>query len=275
MLPAIRQRFEERGGEVRITCRAGDERSMARRSAASGVDTIVALGGDGTWSNVARGILDANVDCRMALLAGGTGNDLAQNVGAPADNVQATLALAFGDSAKRIDVGYVNDTPFVNSCGVGFDVAVVAALGASGSALGKSAYLFTAARLLWRQPAVRATLNGRGAMKDYLVIVIGNGARFGGGMLLAPQASNDDGILDLIAVNDVPALARVRTLLAASAGRHLGLPGVEHLTGTTFELGFESPPRFEADGEIFQADTATLKIRCEARLLKIAVPASA
>jgi YegS/Rv2252/BmrU family lipid kinase len=245
---------------------------MARRSAASGVSTIVALGGDGTWSNVARGILDAKSDARLALLAGGTGNDLAKNVGVPADNVHATLDLAFAEPAKRIDVGYVNDTPFVNSCGVGFDVAVVQALGATGSTLGKSAYLFTAARLLWRQPAIRAAYDGRATMSEYLVIVIGNGARFGGGMLLAPQAVNDDGMLDLVAVRDMPALARVRTLLAASAGRHLGMPGVDHLTSTSFELRFDSAPNFEADGEIFGAERETLKIRCERQKLRIAAP---
>ncbi|MEW5917012.1 MAG: hypothetical protein AB1762_11425, partial [Gemmatimonadota bacterium] len=203
--------------------------------------------------------------------AGGTGNDLAENLGVPAGNVRATLELASAQSERRIDVGYVNDTAFVNSCGAGFDVAVVQALGNSGSSLGRSAYLLTAARKLWRCPAIRSSLDASGPMLDYLVIVVGNGARFGGGMLLAPRATNDDGVLDLIAVRDMPALARVRTLLAASRGRHLGMQGVEHRAGASFELRFETPPLFEADGEIFQSATDTLRIRCERRRLRIAV----
>jgi diacylglycerol kinase (ATP) len=215
---------------------------------------------------VARGILDAGTDTRLALLAGGTGNDLAKNVGAPADDVPATLDLAFDGPDRLIDVGYVNDTPFVNSCGVGFDVAVIQALPRGGSPLGKSAYLLTAARKLWRYRGI--SVDG----KTYLVIVIGSGAQFGGGMLLAPGAQNDDGLLDFVAVRDMGSLARVRTLLAASRGWHIGLPGVETKRAASFELRFEQPPLFEVDGELVQADRPTLVVRCEKQRLRVCAP---
>jgi diacylglycerol kinase (ATP) len=230
------------------------------------VQTIIALGGDGTWSNVARGILDAGTDTRLALLAGGTGNDLARNVGAPANDVNATLDLAFDGPDRRIDVGYVNGTAFVNACGVGFDVAVIQSLPPGGSSLGTSAYLLTAARKLWGYRAVSI-----GAQR-YLVIVIGNGARFGGGMLLAPGATIDDGLLDYVAVHDQGPFARVRTLLAASRGKHLGLPGVDHSRAASFELHFETPPLFEVDGELVQADRPTLTVSCEKQRLRVCAP---
>jgi len=199
----------------------------------------------------------------LALLAGGTGNDLARNVGAPADDIEATLDLAFAGPDRRIDVGYVNDTPFLNSCGVGFDVAVVQALPRGGSSLGAGAYVLTAARKLWRYQGIAS--DGQ----RYLVIVIGNGARFGGGMLLAPGAVNDDGLLDLVAVRDVGPLARMRTLLAAKYGKHIGLPGVEHRRAESFELPFDAPPLFEADGELVQSESSSLRIRCERQRLRI------
>ncbi len=240
--------------------------------ALSGATTIVALGGDGTWSNVARGILDAGSDSRLALLAGGTGNDLARNVGVPAHDIDATLALAFGDSDRRIDVGYANDTAFVNSFGVGFDVAVIEALARGGPSLGRSAYFTTAARMLWRYRAMPATLDGLSAPRRYLVAVIGNGARFGGGMLLAPGAMIDDGVLDLIAVRDKPPLRRLWTLLAAARGKHLGMAGVEHRTAAAFTLRFETPPLFEVDGELVQSESSSISIRCETRCLRICAP---
>ncbi len=251
---------------MQTSCRIGDERTLARRAAEAGVETIIALGGDGTWSNVARGILDAGTDTRLALLAGGTGNDLAHNVGAPAHDVRATLDFAFDGPDRRIDVGYVNDTPFVNSCGVGFDVAVVQSMPRGGSSLGRSAYMLTAARKLWRYRAI--SIDGQ----LYLVIVIGSGARFGGGMLLAPGAEIDDGLLDLVAVADVGMFARLLTLLAASRGKHVGLPGVECRRAASFELGFDAPPVFEVDGELVQADRPTLMVRCEKQRLRVCVP---
>ncbi|MGQ0643071.1 MAG: diacylglycerol/lipid kinase family protein [Gemmatimonadaceae bacterium] len=220
ILPTVQARLARYGArDIQRSCRIGDERTLARRAAEAGAATIIALGGDGTWSHVARGILDAGTDTRLALLAGGTGNDLARNVGAPAGDVDTTLQLAVDGADRRIDVGYVNDTAFVNSCGVGFDVAVIQALPPGGSSLGRSAYLLTAARKLWRYRAISI------GKQPYLVIVIGNGARFGGGMLLAPGATIDDGLLDFVAVRDVGPFARARTLLLASSGKHLGLPG--------------------------------------------------
>lgn len=240
--------------------------------ALAGATTIVALGGDGTWSNVARGILDAGSDTRLALLAGGTGNDLARNVGVPAQDIDSTLALAFGDSDRRIDVGYANDTAFVNSFGVGFDVAVIEALAHGGRSLGRTAYLTTAARMLWRYRAAASSF-AASPPRPYLVTVIGNGARFGGGMLLAPGATIDDGVLDLIAVHDAPPLQRLWTLLAAARGKHLGMAGVDHHTSAAFTLRFESAPVFEVDGELVQSESSTLNIRCEPRRLRVCASA--
>lgn len=208
------------------------------------------------------------------MLAGGTGNDLARNVGVPAHDIDATLALAFGETDRRIDVGYANDTPFVNSFGVGFDVAVIEALarGGAGRSLGRSAYLTTAARMIWRYQAKPANLDGLSAPRRYLVTVIGNGARFGGGMLLAPGATIDDGALDLIALRDAAPLRRLWTLLAAARGKHLGMTGVEHRTAAAFTLRFETPPLFEVDGELVQSDSSTISIRCEKQRLRICAP---
>ncbi|MGH7713170.1 MAG: diacylglycerol/lipid kinase family protein, partial [Gemmatimonadaceae bacterium] len=150
--------------------------------------------------------------------------------------------------------------------GVGFDVAVVQSLPRGGSSLGRSAYLFIAARKFWRYRAISIDA------QPYLVIVIGNGARFGGGMLLAPSASINDGLLDFVAVRDMGPFARVRTLLTAARGKHLGLPGVEHSRAASFELRFETPPLFEADGELVQADRPDLMVRCEKQRLRVCAP---
>jgi YegS/Rv2252/BmrU family lipid kinase len=270
LLPLVQQRLEAKGGRAgHNSCRVGDERTLARKAARAGVTTIVALGGDGTWSNVARGILDAGTDTRLALLAGGTGNDLARNVGVPAHDIDATLALAFGDSDRRIDVGYANDTAFVNSFGVGFDVAVIEALARGGGSLGRSAYLSTAARMLWRYRATVSSFDADSTPRSYLVTVIGNGARFGGGMRLAPGATIDDGVLDLVAVRDAAPLRRLLTLLAAARGKHLGMTGVEHRTAAAFTLQFETPPRFEVDGELVHSESTTINVRCEKQRLRI------
>lgn len=258
--------------DISLTRAAGEERALAREAAAAGVTTIIALGGDGTWSNVARGILDARCDTRLALLAGGTGNDLAHNVAAPAHDIEATLSVAFDGPDRRIDVGYANDTAFVNCCGVGFDVAVIEALMRGGVSLGRHAYLVAAARLLWRYRAISAAISPSVSITRYLIVVIANGERSGSGLRLAPGATIDDGILDLVAVREAPALRRLQTLVAAARGRHLGLAGVEHRSAAAFDLRFETAPVFEVDGELVQADRSTISVRCERSRLRVCVP---
>src|SRR5262245_19566821 len=87
MLPAIREAFAGVGVTgIEVTSAAGEEHALAERALADGATTLVAVGGDGTWSNVANAILDAgasSADCRLALLASGTGNDFAKTLGAP------------------------------------------------------------------------------------------------------------------------------------------------------------------------------------------------
>jgi diacylglycerol kinase (ATP) len=217
---------------------------------------------------VARGLLDAGRDTRLALLAGGTGNDLARNLGVPAADIDATLDLVWSRAERRIDVGYVNDVAFINSCGVGFDTAVLEAMARRQGARSHGAYLATALRLLWRYRPNAIAIDDAGA-EAYLVAVIGNGARFGGGMHIAPGAVPDDGLLDLVAVRDMPPLARLRTLLRAARGEHLQLPGVVHRRARAFELVFAAPPLFQLDGDLMRSETARLTVRCERARLSV------
>lgn len=182
--------------------------------------------------------------------------------------MDATLDLVWSDATRRIDVGYVNDIPFINSCGTGFDVAVLEAMARRRGATTHGAYLTTALRLLWRYRPDAMAIDDAPA-ESYLVAVIGNGARFGGGMHLAPGAEPDDGLLDLVAVRDLAPWSRLHTLLRASRGQHLELPGVVHRRAATFDLTLTAPPLVQIDGELMRCDAARLRIRCERARLRV------
>jgi len=91
----VRRAFAAVGvSDIRLTRSAGDETLLARRAVDDGVGTIVAVGGDGTWGNVANAIMASGARVRLALGAAGTGNDFAKTVGAPATDFDATARLA-------------------------------------------------------------------------------------------------------------------------------------------------------------------------------------
>ena len=108
-----------------LTQGPGDEARLATEAIARGFRRIVAVGGDGTWSNVANAILKTGEPASLGLVPGGTGCDLAKTLGIPARDVAACCRIVLAGATKKIDVGRVEDRHFLNIAGFGYDVAVL------------------------------------------------------------------------------------------------------------------------------------------------------
>src|SRR5688500_12164467 len=131
-LPQVRDALAAVGiRDVRLTNAPGHERELAAQAAAEGIETIVALGGDGTWGNVARGILDAGHDARLVPIAAGTGNDFPHALRLPAHDAVAMAQIAGGTSSIRVDVGWAGDIAFLNVAGLGLETAVLQSMRAT------------------------------------------------------------------------------------------------------------------------------------------------
>lgn len=277
-LGAIRDLLQARGvHDIRLSDSPGHERLLAREAAASGIETIIALGGDGTWSNVARGILDAGGDSRLALIAGGTGNDLAFAAGLDAGNAAAMIDGALGSATRRIDVGRVGDVHFMNVAGFGFDPHVLEASQRVTWLRGHAVYLVTAVRKLVSYQGTMATLSvdeGPATPRSrMLAIVISNGPRFGGGFMIAPHASISDGALDVVSVHDAGTLRRAALLGGATRGSHVHAPEVSVQQARQVRIDFDTPPLFDADGDLFRAPSTMVQLDVLAARLRLAVPA--
>ena len=259
---------------MRVTRAAGDEARLAREALNEGAETIVALGGDGTWSRVAAVMAAARTDCTLALLAAGTGNDLAKSLELPASDFAAIAALVARGSARRIDVGYVDDRCFVNAAGFGFDAAVLQAAAGRRWPRGTALYLTCAMQLLFGYRGILASIAG-GPGRTHLLLVIANGARFGGSFHIAPDASVSDGMLDVVAVLDAEPVRRMLLLAAATRGLHVRMPGAFSFRERETTLRFAEPPVFEADGELHQAAGTEVRVRCVPRALRVLTSASA
>lgn len=281
--------------DVQLTTCVGEECDLARGAAERGAATIAALGGDGTWGNVVRGIMTARLPGerpRLALLAAGTGNDLAWATGIPAHDLEAAIALALGSHERRIDVGEADGVHFVNCLGFGFDAAVLEGTQRVRWLRGHAVYLFTAARMLFGYPGITAEVrvvdgagarrtptedsrtlpSGASARAHFLAVIFANGPRFGGGFRIAPEARLDDGALDLVRVTDGPPLRRAIVFAGATRGTHTTAPEVDIRLVREATLTFDTPPVFDADGELHQARSCSVTVRCHPRALRLAVP---
>jgi len=197
LLPDIRKTFAAVGvTDVRLTERPGDEKRLAALALHDGATTIVACGGDGTWSNAANAILSAGSNCRLALLAAGTGNDFAKTVGAPAGDLAATAKLAVEGPEMLVDVGRIEDRYFLNVTGFGFDIAVLDDLKNIPFLTGDLLYLGAALRQLFKFDGMKVDITTAAVARGpraHLMLIIANGRNFGGMFQIAPDARINDG----------------------------------------------------------------------------------
>src|SRR5690349_3976555 len=113
------------GWRCTTTARPGHGRELARAAARAGCDRVVAVGGDGTFSEVANGLVGTR--CALAVIPAGSGNDFPHALGIPSDP-RAAARLAFAGTPRPIDVGEVRNpcgpSYFVNVASYGLDAEV-------------------------------------------------------------------------------------------------------------------------------------------------------
>ena len=267
-LPAVREALAAVGiQDVRLTRSAGHERELAAQAAAEGIDTIIALGGDGTWGNVARGILDSGRDARLVPIAAGTGNDFPHALGLPAHDPVAMARIAAGASSVRVDVGWANDIAFLNVAGLGLETEVLQSMRGRKGLGGQLAYVAAALPVLRSYRGLRASIqygdDASRTMQTWCAIVVSNGPRFGGGFRVAPGATVTDGQLDLISVVDAPPMRRLQLFVRARLGTHIGQPEVERRPVATVAMFFDEAPLLDADGELHELRSTELRIRIQ------------
>jgi len=276
MAEHIHRAFADQGvTDVRFTTAIGQEQEVAAQALREGAATLVACGGDGTWGNVANAIVAAGSQCRLAIIAAGTGNDFAKSLAIPAGDVEAIARLAVSGPDRRIDVGRVEDKYFLNIAGFGFDVAVIEDAERIRWLRGQSLYKYAALKQLFTYKGLEMDLaspgNARGRRR-YMMVVIANAKFFGGTFTIAPDADLTDGKLDAIAILDASPLQRAKLFGAVGKGTHLGHPSVIFEQAGRFTLTFDDPPAYETDGEYNRARSRVVEIACVPGALRMVVP---
>ena len=203
LLAALSAQLAGRGMEARVfaTQASGDERRQAELALEAGATAIVCVGGDGTLSEVVGAL--AGKDAALYIVPSGTGNDFARAFGLPREPV-AALAAQLDGTPERIDLGTINGKPFLNVSGSGFDVEVLRKTEELKSVYpGETAYRKAVLAVVSRYRAMEAELSidGRPFERRRVTIAeFANGQYIGGGMRVAPDARENDGLLDVVTV---------------------------------------------------------------------------
>ncbi|MCQ4264134.1 lipid kinase YegS [Stutzerimonas stutzeri] len=256
---------------VRVTWEPGDAQRLVLEALEAGYPTLIAGGGDGTLREVAVAMLEAQATASLALMPLGSANDFARAAGVPLDPFDALALL--GELPQTIDVGEMNGQPFVNMATGGFGSQVTASTSEDlKRVLGGGAYLLTGLSRFAEIRSTRGRFSGPGFEweGEFLALGIGNGRQAGGGQLLCPQATIDDGLLDVCIV-PAPADA-VGTLGTLLSGGLLGVDAVS-VSARVPWLDVEAPTPIDInlDGEPLTG--ARLRFEVRAGSLRMHLPA--
>jgi lipid kinase YegS len=194
--------------EVRVTWEAGDVGRLIQEAHSDGCQRLVAGGGDGTVNEVVDAVLKLPAEERpeLAILPLGTANDFATGCAIPTEPLEA-LKLAQSGKTYAVDAGRANNFHFINVASGGFGAQVTTNTPvALKNFLGGGAYtlsgLVQAVNFVPYQGILR--IPGESMENEVVVGAVCNGRQAGGGQQLAPSALINDGLLDLVALNNFP-----------------------------------------------------------------------
>ena len=256
--------------EVFVTEGRGHARELAKAAVRRGARLVISWGGDGTLNEVASA-LAFQEDVPLGLVPAGSGNGFARELGVDM-KAERAIADAIRAEPRAIDLGEVDDRLFVNVAGFGFDAFVAAEFDKRGSRRGFAGYAAITARALFTYVPQSYTITTAGGCKvsRAILVTVANSAQFGNGARIAPRALLDDGLLDLVVVEE---RARWRTICNVPRlfdGTVERIPGCSicHIERATIES--DRPLLFHVDGEPVQGGNRA-RIRIHPAALRVAV----
>jgi YegS/Rv2252/BmrU family lipid kinase len=271
LLPDAQRALEENGIAHRVVLTTSLEHGRAEANeAASNGEVVLVMSGDGLIGQVGGDL--AGTDATFGVIPGGRGNDFARAVGIPTD-VSAAAALIAAAPTREIDVGEINGKRFLCIASCGFDSDANRIANEARLVRGNLVYLYAALRALaaWRPARFELTLDGTTEAFSGYSVIVANSKAYGGGMMIAPEAELDDGLLDVVSTGHVGKLRFLANLPKVFKGTHISNPEVTVRRAMEARVEADRPFAVYADGDHIADLPAT--VRLLPRSLRVIAPA--
>ena len=266
LLPEIEAALATEGIDARVALSrdAGDLRACVRSAREAGDPRVIVCGGDGTLHLAAQEL--AGGDTALGIIPAGTGDDNARTLGIPRGDVAAATRLAATGPVSHIDLGRVvvadgTERVFLGVLSSGFDSLVNERANVMTWPNGNARYVVAILGELrtFRPVPYRAVVDGRPVEGEAMLVAVGNGVSYGGGMRVCPDATPDDGMLDVTWLHGVSKATFLRVFPQVFSGSHVRSPHVSTTRAAAIEL--DAPGQLAyADGERVGPLPATITI---------------
>ena len=254
--------------EIVFTQHRGHGTELAKSFVDKGFDVVVAVGGDGTVNEIAQALIHSN--CTLGIIPIGSGNGLARHLGIPMSTRKAIEQLNHSEPIF-IDFGLVNDRPFFCTCGTGFD-AYVSTQFAKGRKRGVMRYIEKIITGYFSYKSQNYHIIGTGIDLNTkaFVMTFANASQWGNNAYIAPQASVQDGKMDISIMSSFPIIA-IPTLALQLFTKNIDKDlFMTTLRSNEITLTREESGPFHYDGEPYEEGT-NIQIKTVADGLKVMV----
>lgn len=258
LIPLIEKTMEtsEKMYDIVITEKPRQAIELASDGASKGYKTIVAVGGDGTINEVAKGIFSYGFS-RLGIVPGGTGNDLAKTLKIPKDPKEA-INIILKDKSRKIDVGFVNNIFFLNIASIGLDSEVLKNTEKIKKKVkGKIAYVlgFIETIFNYESKDVEIELDDVKISEEVVLVAVGNGRYYGGGMKICPMALIEDGYFHTCVIKNISKIKLFVVFPSIFLGTHIKFKKhVETYRTKKIKVNTKGSVYLNIDGEILKVD---------------------
>lgn len=268
MLPMIKEKMKEVVDQidyqVHVSNNVGDITATVKKYYEDGYDEFIAIGGDGSLSELINGFdFPTTRIPSIGMLPMGTGNDFSKNT-SEIKNYDRIFEAIIGNHKRLIDVGIVNKFNFINVCSFGIDGPIMKDMERYKKILpGQSSYLFSTlkAGITFKPSFVTVVADGQIFEGTMLLLAVGNGKYFGGGMNICPDADLSDGLLEVCLVKNVSKLKFMKEISKVYSGRLNELKEVVYLKAKKISIKVSgSEYLINADGNLMGSTPAELSL---------------
>lgn len=240
--------------EIIFTERSGHASELSEFYLKKGFKYIIAVGGDGTFNEVSRSLINKK-DVTTGIIPAGTGNDFIQILGFPDRFGDREWDIFFNRAVIAMDAGSCNGMIFVNGMGLGFDAQVASENYTEPGKVkrgSKYKYIWHIIKtlLFFREKRMTVITDAGRHETDCFINTIAIGRRFAGGFFLTPKAIANDGLLDVCMIKKLSLSERFSILLKVPEGKHISDKRVNYYQTKGIKIEFPVEVPFHVDGEL-------------------------
>jgi diacylglycerol kinase (ATP) len=245
---------------------ADEALDLARQCVADGVEALVVCGGDGMVHLAVQAV--ATTTTALGIIPAGTGNDVARYFDLPRSDPEAAADRVIAGRTRTVDLARSGSRYFVTVLAAGFDAIVNERANRMTWPKGQMRYnLATLAELRVFEPLPYILqIDGRQLELEAMLVAVGNGPSFGGGLRITEGALLDDGMLDVVIIKPMSKVGLIRTYPKLFKGTHVTHPQYEHHLARSVTIAAPGIVSY-ADGERFGA--LPLTVECAAGALTV------